>query len=143
MENLQLNIRDVHVRYEDDVTNPQQISAMGLTLESLAARTCDEFWSPKFVHRDPALGQLDSFKIVSMTNMAAYLDCPAERYSDLSPSELATVLSVSTSTSHTPRQYILSPVSATATIKRHCLGRPLNSKKKPTVFSGNRKNITI
>ena len=99
MENLQLNTRDVHVRYEDDVTNPQQISAMGLTLESLAARTCDEFWSPKFVHRDPELGQLHSFKIVSMTNMAAYLDCPAERYSDLSSSELATVLSLSTTTS--------------------------------------------
>ena len=46
MENLQLNIRDVHVRYEDDVTNPQQISAMGLTLESLAARTCDEVLEP-------------------------------------------------------------------------------------------------
>ena len=58
MENLQLNIRDVQMRYEDDMTNPQQISAMGFTLESLA----DEFWSPKFVHRDPTLGQLNSFK---------------------------------------------------------------------------------
>ena len=138
MENLQLNIRDVHVRYEDDVTNPQQISAMGFTLESLAAQTCDEFWSPKFVHRDPALGQLNSFKIVSMTNMAAFLECLAESYNDLSPSELlATVLSMSTttSTSNTPRQYILSPVSATATLKRHCLWRPLNSKKQPRVVA--------
>ena len=59
VENLQLNIRDVHMRYEDDVTNPPQISAMGFTLESLAAQTCDEFWSPKFVHRDPTLGQLN------------------------------------------------------------------------------------
>ena len=55
-------------RYEDDVINPQQTSAIGFSLESLAAQTCDEFWSPKFVHRDPALGQLNSFKIVSMTN---------------------------------------------------------------------------
>ena len=56
MENLQLNIRNV--RYEDYMTNPQQISAIGFTLESLA----DEFCSPKFVHRDPTLGQLNSFK---------------------------------------------------------------------------------
>ena len=104
-------------------------------MESLAAQTCDEFWNPKFVHRDPVLGQLDSLKIISMINMVAYLDCPAERYSDLSPSELATVLSVSTTTSssHTPRQYILSPVSATTTIKSHCLGRPLNRKKQTRV----------
>ena len=34
VENLPLNIEDVHVRYEDDLTNPQQISAMGFTLES-------------------------------------------------------------------------------------------------------------
>ena len=55
VEGLQLNIRDMPVRYEVDVTNPQQISAMGFTLESLAAQTCDEFWSSKFVHRDTTL----------------------------------------------------------------------------------------
>ena len=62
VEGLQLNIRDMPVRYEVDVTNPQQISAMGFTLESLAAQTCDEFWSSKFVHRNKTLGQLNSFK---------------------------------------------------------------------------------
>jgi hypothetical protein len=105
---------------------------MGFTLESLAAQTCDEFWSSKFVHRDTTLIQL-----VSMTNMAPYLECPVERHSDLNSSELATVLSVSTttSTSHTLRQYILPPASATATLKRHCLGRPLNSKKQPRVVA--------
>ena len=72
-----------------------------------------------------------------LTNMAAFLECPAESYSDLSLCELATVLSMSTttSTSNTPRQYILSPVSATATLKRHCLWRPLNSKKQPRVVA--------
>ena len=43
-------------------------------------------------------------------------------YSDLSPSsELAATLSVytTTSTSHTPRQYILSSVGATTTLKHH------------------------
>jgi hypothetical protein len=72
-----------------------------------------------------------------MTNMAAYLDCTEERYSALYSSELATALGVSntTSTSHTPRQYILSPVSTTATITRHYLGRPLNSKNQPIVVA--------
>ena len=78
LENLHC-IGNVHVRYEDDVINPQQIYAMEFTLESLSAQTCDEFWSPKFVHRDPTLGQRNSFKIISMTNMAAFIDCPAER----------------------------------------------------------------
>ena len=40
VENSKLNIIGEHVRYEDDVTNFQQISALGLTLESLSAQTC-------------------------------------------------------------------------------------------------------
>ena len=42
-----------------------------------------------------------------MTNMATYLDCPAERYSDLSLSELATVLGVSTPTSTNQAVYLV------------------------------------
>ena len=64
MENRQLNIRDVHLSYEDDMTNPQQISAMGFTLEFLAAQTCDEFWNPKFVLRDPTLGHPQAVNLV-------------------------------------------------------------------------------
>ena len=104
------------MRYEDDVTNPQQISAMGFTLESLAAQTCDEFWSPKFTETQNWDNLTHSNSLHDQNG--SYLECPAERYSDLSPSELATVLSVSTTTftSHNLRQYILSPVSATATV---------------------------
>jgi hypothetical protein len=58
--------------------------------------------------------------------MEVSLYCPAERCSILAPSKLATVLSVSTTTSHTPRQYILSLASASAF---------LNSKKQPRVLA--------
>lgn len=32
---LQVKVRDIHVRYEDGVTNPDQLLAAGITLHSL------------------------------------------------------------------------------------------------------------
>ena len=48
VENLQLKIKDVHIRYEDDVTVPGSPFAAGFTLESLEAQTCDETWTPRY-----------------------------------------------------------------------------------------------
>ena len=55
-------------------------------MESLTANTCDENWTPKFVYRDPQghNGQYMAYKMVEMTNMAAYLNTDAEMYGHLS-----------------------------------------------------------
>ncbi len=93
VENLQIEIRDVHVRYEDESALPRPF-ACGFYLESLAAQTCDELWNPRFVHRDPS-SQKMAFKMVQLQNMAAYLDLDMEAYGDLEPEELAVFLTVS------------------------------------------------
>ena len=47
VENLQIEIRDVHVRYEDDISFPGKVFAAGFCLERLAAQTCDDTWTPR------------------------------------------------------------------------------------------------
>lgn len=45
VENLQVFVRDIHVRYEDTVSSPAPF-AIGLTLERLQFQSADQFWKP-------------------------------------------------------------------------------------------------
>ena len=87
VENLQLNIKDVHLRYEDD-SSGGAMTAIGIMIESLSAQTCDRDWSPRFVYRDPVLGQLDAFKLVDLTGLAVYIDTEAASYGNTRPGGL-------------------------------------------------------
>ena len=135
VENLQLDIKDVHIRYEDDISG-QGVTATGVMISSLSAVTCDQDWSQKFVYRDPLLGQLDAFKLVSLVGLSAYIDTDATRYGDTRPGDLWSSMGVGTAgVSCHSCQYVLSPVSATVTMKRNCANKPLNSKKQPRVIA--------
>lgn len=48
--NLQLTVKNVHVRYEDIHTIPGQMFAVGLTIGSLSAQTTDEHGTVKYVN---------------------------------------------------------------------------------------------
>ena len=117
-------------------------TATGLMIQSLSAQTCDHTWSPKFVNRDPLLGQLDAFKLVSLSGLSAYIDTEPELYGDLRPADLWSRMSVESSES-VSSQYVLSPVNATITMKRNCVNKPLNSKKQPRIIANLQVNMMI
>lgn len=79
-ENLQLRVKDVHIRYEDDITIPRQSFAFGITIESLSAQSCDADWIPGFTTQWTTSSS--AFKLVELTNMAMYWD-PIEPPSEL------------------------------------------------------------
>lgn len=86
----QVQIRDVHVRFEDDITSPSGTPfAFGFSIESLTAQTCDENWTPKFVHREHS--QPMAYKLVELQNMATYLNTEAELFGTLPVAELKVV----------------------------------------------------
>jgi vacuolar protein sorting-associated protein 13D len=68
---FQLKIKDVHIRYEDNVTVPGQAFALGLTIESLTAQSCDDKWMPRFVGWDSGD---TSFKLMELSTFAIYWD---------------------------------------------------------------------
>ena len=55
IENLQVKISNVHIRYEDDISIPSQPLVCGFSLDSLSAQSCDENWIPKFVCREKGM----------------------------------------------------------------------------------------
>jgi Vacuolar sorting-associated protein 13, N-terminal len=52
IDNIEITLKNVHVRYEDSQTIPSCPFSSGLTLSSFTLSTCDENWQEKFVARD-------------------------------------------------------------------------------------------
>ncbi|KAL8703518.1 MAG: hypothetical protein Q9201_003303 [Fulgogasparrea decipioides] len=65
VDNLQVSIKNIHIRYEDTISAPGHPFALGLTLKELSAVSTDENWRPSFVqstsgttHKLAVLGEL-------------------------------------------------------------------------------------
>ena len=51
---LQIIMNDIHIRYEDSLTIPGRVFAVGMTMESLSAQSTDDEWvnsSVCIIHR--------------------------------------------------------------------------------------------
>lgn len=129
VENLQLNIKDVHIRYEDSITIPDRHFCCGLTIESLTAQSCDSNWAPGFT-ANWAQNQA-TFKIVELNSFCLYLD-PLEAdevFSTLESNELnEAVEKLKTKANH---EFIIKPVSAQAKLKRDRSETPLRTRTRP------------
>eukprot|EP01113_Clastostelium_recurvatum_P051147 TRINITY_DN9869_c0_g1_i1.p1 TRINITY_DN9869_c0_g1~~TRINITY_DN9869_c0_g1_i1.p1 ORF type:complete len:314 (+),score=86.57 TRINITY_DN9869_c0_g1_i1:66-1007(+) len=97
VDNLQVSIFNIHVRYEDDWgtfrgagrwnTQPRTPGAtkqfaVGLTLESLVARSTNPNWEPAFLHAEHDTVH----KLITLTNLAVYWNSGDEPSSSASAS---------------------------------------------------------
>lgn len=85
---IQLNLNDVHIRYEDALTCPGRAFACGLAVEALTAESCDSSWRRGAV----AAGEEPcSYKLLELANLALYWDpmpVPAGMMADCTITEL-------------------------------------------------------
>lgn len=68
---FQLEIKDVHIRYEDNITFDRCFS-MGIKIDSLSIQSCNEQWSPGYRCRDP--GDEYSFQLLQLCGFSVYMD---------------------------------------------------------------------
>ncbi|KAJ5899161.1 hypothetical protein N7495_003905 [Penicillium taxi] len=68
VDNLQISIKNVHIRYEDSISSPGHPFAVGLTLKELSAVSTDAEWNPTFIqstsettHKLAVLGALSVY----------------------------------------------------------------------------------
>lgn len=66
--NLHITIEDVHIRYEDDVTNPDHPFTAGVTLKRLALESTNDSWVPSLVLNTSK----QFFKLVSLESLSVY-----------------------------------------------------------------------
>ncbi|GAA5859573.1 hypothetical protein JCM8547_006147 [Rhodosporidiobolus lusitaniae] len=109
VDNLQIEIRNIHVRYEDNLSVPGHPFSGGITLSRFSAVSTDSNWEPTFI-TNPAggihkLADLDSLAIyfdTDSTSLAGYpINEAIVKFTDLIARE-----------GHTPdHQFVLKPVS--------------------------------
>uniref|UniRef100_A0A669DB61 Vacuolar protein sorting 13 homolog A n=1 Tax=Oreochromis niloticus TaxID=8128 RepID=A0A669DB61_ORENI len=68
IKNLQVKISNIHVRYEDHVTNPNCPLSFGVSLKNLSLQTADEKWRPSLLDENSKF----FFKLVQLDNLFAY-----------------------------------------------------------------------
>ncbi|KAI7993232.1 putative vacuolar protein sorting-associated protein 13A [Camellia lanceoleosa] len=131
--NLKISISNVHVRYEDSVSNPGHPFSCGVTLAKLAAVTMDEQGNETF----DTSGALDRLrKSLQVERLAMYHDSNClpwkldKKWEDLSPKEWVEIFEVGINESASDndavsvwaqnRNYLVSPINGV--LKYHRLG---------------------
>ncbi len=84
VDNLQVVIKNIHVRFEDQVSHAGAPFSLGLTLSNLSAVSTDSNWNEAFID-DPTkpthkLAKLDSLAVYWTPNSGSLRGLPAEQF---------------------------------------------------------------
>ncbi|XP_068995248.1 intermembrane lipid transfer protein VPS13A isoform X2 [Embiotoca jacksoni] len=116
IKNLQVKISNIHVRYEDDVTNPICPLSFGVSLKNLSLQTSDENWNPSLLDENARL----FFKLVQLDNLYAYWNVNSVLFSNYSPDEALQRLHNNMDINHSlpvNHDFIFCPISADAKLR--------------------------
>ncbi|TKS78631.1 Vacuolar protein sorting-associated protein 13A [Collichthys lucidus] len=132
IKNLQVKISNIHVRYEDDVTNPNCPLSFGVSLKNLSLQTADKNWNPSLLDESSRLFfklcqlyttislHLPSSQLVQLDNLFAYWNVNSVLFSNHNADEalrcLQSSMEVNTSLS-VSHDFIFRPISADAKLK--------------------------
>lgn len=82
VKNLQISIQNIHVRYEDSVSDPMAPFSIGITLENLSAETTDDNFKPQIIRENVSIIN----KLVRLDNLAVYWN-PNDSFQEMSTDE--------------------------------------------------------
>lgn len=74
IDNVQIQVKNVHIRYEDKLSDPGHPFAAGLTLQELSAVSTDENWRPTFIGSTSST----THKLATLGSLAVYWDTDTE-----------------------------------------------------------------
>ncbi|KAG7223425.1 hypothetical protein INR49_015528, partial [Caranx melampygus] len=116
IKNLQVKISNIHVRYEDDVTNPNCPLSFGVSLKNLSLQTADKNWNPSLLDENSRL----FFKLVRLDSLFAYWNVNSTLFSNHSADEALRCLQSSMeiqSSLPANHDFIFRPISADAKLR--------------------------
>ncbi|MCP9261140.1 Vacuolar protein sorting-associated protein 13A [Dirofilaria immitis] len=82
IKNLQVKVRNIHIRYEDKYSHRNRSFVVGATLEGIDFKTTDENWN-ETIHKEIVKVV---YKLVSLRNFTIYWNSNSKLMSDLSSS---------------------------------------------------------
>ncbi|XP_039611356.1 vacuolar protein sorting-associated protein 13D isoform X2 [Polypterus senegalus] len=119
VENIELNIQDLHLRFEDDFFKPGKPIAFGVCIKSVSAQNA---------MNEPVQKQIRK-KHLEIKEFSIYWDTESPMLGDLPLEEMQEKMAFCMQNSD--RQYILEPVCASAQLYRNSSKEPLRSSSTP------------
>lgn len=141
VDNLQISVKNVHIRYEDSISDPGHPFAAGLTLHQLSAVSTDDQWKPTFVQGSAS----SSHKLATLAALAIYWDTDVKLIGsgrgsetadqqgiahDSALQKLKDMIATKDSDDVHSHQYILKPVTGRAGLEMDKTGKPDRPKTK-------------
>ncbi|XP_012537324.1 vacuolar protein sorting-associated protein 13 isoform X2 [Monomorium pharaonis] len=119
IKNIHVEIKRIHVRYEDHVTFKNHPFSFGFTLNTFVVESCTDSWETTGNLKDMyAIPQI--FKLCSLDGLAVYLNTSVEQYSKSSQSIYSTLFCNGIATmDYTPTsyQYLLGPINVKSKLR--------------------------
>ncbi|KAI9251543.1 hypothetical protein BY458DRAFT_17568 [Sporodiniella umbellata] len=116
IDNFQFTIKNIHIRYEDKISDPGHPFAVGVTLKELSGLSTDSDWQPKFIN--DSANSIN--KLVTLQSLSVYWNTDTKSLAGMHHEEASEVFTemIPTSTRpHAYQQYLLKPVSGTGKVK--------------------------
>ncbi|KAL1588948.1 hypothetical protein WHR41_02547 [Cladosporium halotolerans] len=141
IDNVQISVKNVHIRYEDALSDPGHPFAAGLTLQELSAVSTDENWRPTWIQSTSGT----THKLATLGSLAVYWDTDAkllgtgtgEKTAEEQGLDHQTLLTKfrelivkSDDPAVSEHQYILKPVSGRAGVEMDKTGKTDRPKTK-------------
>uniref|UniRef100_A0A8C2JST0 Vacuolar protein sorting 13 homolog D n=1 Tax=Cyprinus carpio TaxID=7962 RepID=A0A8C2JST0_CYPCA len=120
VENIELKIQGVHLRFEDDFSNPEKPCAFGVCIKNVSAQNCKE----------PAQ-KLIRQKELEIGEFSVYWDTECTMLGDLPSTEVQEMMSKYTQSRE--HQYIFEPVCASVLVRRNASKESLRSSNTPRI----------
>ncbi|KAH0527101.1 hypothetical protein TsFJ059_002139 [Trichoderma semiorbis] len=76
-DNLQITVKNIHIRYEDSISAPGHPFALGFTLEEFSAVSADGQWTPSFIQQSSTT----THKLATLGSLAVYWNTDSELFS--------------------------------------------------------------
>ncbi|KAK9766018.1 Vacuolar protein sorting-associated protein 13 [Basidiobolus ranarum] len=115
-DNLQVSINNIHIRYEDKLSNAEHPFSVGFTLHELSASSTDENWKETFIDQQTDI----IHKLVKLGSMAVYWNTETVSLAGKSYDEFVEHFTQMISTDKSKfknHQFILKPVTGVGRIR--------------------------
>uniref|UniRef100_A0A8C1KFS4 Vacuolar protein sorting 13 homolog D n=1 Tax=Cyprinus carpio TaxID=7962 RepID=A0A8C1KFS4_CYPCA len=121
VENIELKIQGVHLRFEDDFSNPEKPYAFGVCIKNVSAQNCSKEPAQKLIRQ----------KELEIGEFSVYWDTECTMLGDLPSTEVQDMMSECMQSRE--HQYIFEPVCASVLLRRNASKEPLRSRNTPRI----------
>ncbi|KAM6982880.1 intermembrane lipid transfer protein VPS13D isoform 1-T1 [Tautogolabrus adspersus] len=121
VENIELNIQDVHLRFEDDFSNPEKPFSFGVCIYNVSAQNPSK----------ESVQRLLRQKQLEIEDFSVYWDTECEMLGKLPANQIQEAMTQCMQSRE--HQYIFEPVCASVLLRRNTSKEPLRSRNTPRI----------